>query len=89
MIITIIMSIGYLVITTILNFFPASTGFPADVLGAAGYLGEKAAELNVILPLDTMAVVLSIIFGVEIAVFGFKTLKWIMAHLPYIGGKGN
>jgi len=89
MIITAIMTLGYIVVSAILSIFPSSSGFPPDLLAAAAFLGEKAAELNVILPLDTMAVCLSIIFGVEISIFGFKTVKWLIAHLPYVGGKGN
>jgi len=73
---------------TIINFFPASDGFPPEAFTAVGKLGGYFDMFSPLIPMDTLLTVLTILFTVEIAVFGFRTLKWILSHLPFIGGRG-
>jgi hypothetical protein len=45
--------------------------------------------MDVFVPVSVMLWCLTLVFGVEIAIFGFKTIKWIISFIPLIGGKGN
>jgi len=83
-----LLSIVYWFLASIIGLIPASTGFPSDVFTAASTIGGYAGILSPIIPLGTLATVVGLAFSAEIAIFGFKTLKWILAHIPFIGGKG-
>jgi len=89
MILTGIINFVYFAISSIINLLPISTGFPADAHTAMAGLGGYMGVWGPILPLTTLLTCITIVFGVEIAIFGFKTGKWIISHLPWIGGKGN
>jgi len=70
------------------SILPFSTGFPPEVSTAVSTLSGYLGTLNVLLPIPTMAIVLGLFVSVEVAIFGFKTFKWIISHLPWVGGKG-
>jgi len=88
MISDIFFNISFSVIDWLLSLFPASSGFPSDVHTAAAGLGGYVGIWTPILPMETLITCIGIVFGVEMAVFGFKTVKWIISHIPVIGGKG-
>lgn len=88
MITTAIINLAYTIISGIINRLPSSSGFPPEVIESATYIGGQAAMLNMLIPLDTMATVIGIVYGVEIAIFGFKTVRAVFAYVPFIGGKG-
>ena len=73
----------------IIGLFPTSSGFPEEVHSAFSTLGGYVGLIDVFIPVQTLLWCLTIVFTVEIAVFGFKTLKWLLSHIPFIGGKGN
>lgn len=83
-----ILQLAYFVISGVINLLPTSTGFPSDVHTAMSGLGGYMAIWNPLVPVATMLTCLGIVFSVEIAVFGFKTVKWLISHIPFIGGKG-
>jgi len=89
MIITAIINVAYFVLNLIVGIFPTSSGFPAEVETAFQVLGSYLAAVNDFLPLDTILSALLLLFSVEIAIFGFKTIKWLISHIPWVGGKGN
>lgn len=72
----------------VIFFLPTSTGFTSDVTGAFTAMAAYVKLLNTLLPISTMASVLLILTGVELAIFGFKTFKWLISHIPFIGGRG-
>jgi len=80
------LNIAYWFLSTIIGFLPTSTGFPPTVLQGATYLGGFVGMLDPIVPMGTLATVVAIAFTVEIAIFGFKTLRWLLGHIPLIGG---
>ena len=41
-----------------------------------------------LLPYGTLTIVMGIVIVVEIIIWGWKTIKWIISHIPYIGGHG-
>jgi len=72
----------------LIQVFPVSQGFPEEAHGAASYIGSFFGMFDPLIPMGTLLTVLTLVFGVEIAIFGFRTLKWLISHLPLIGGKG-
>lgn len=73
----------------LIGLFPSGSGFPTEVHSAFSTLGGYVGLIDAFIPVQTMLWCLTLIFGVEIAIFGFKTLKWIISHIPFIGGRGN
>lgn len=84
-----IVQIIYNFLNFTISLFPTGTGFPTEVHSAFTTLGGYIGLIDVLVPVQTMLWCLTLIFSVEIAVFGFKTIKWIISHIPFIGGKGN
>jgi len=73
----------------LINIFPTGTGFPTEVHSAFTTLGGYVGLMDSFISVQTILFCLTIVFGVEIALFGFKTIKWIISHIPFVGGKGN
>lgn len=79
----------YSFLNFIINHLPSGGGFPTEVHEAFGTLGNYVGIIDVFVPLSIVIFCLTLLFSVEIAIFGFKTIKWIITHIPFIGGKGN
>jgi hypothetical protein len=84
-----ILNILYSFLQFLINIFPVGTGFSTGFHTAMTSLGAYLHILDPIIPINILLTCLLFIFGVEIAIFGFKTLKWIISHIPWIGGHGN
>lgn len=89
MITTAFINTSYYLLSMIVGIFPASTGFPASVMESATSLGGYVGIFDPLLPISTMATALTLIIGVELSIFGYKTTKSLIAHLPQVGGKGH
>jgi len=85
---TFILTTAYSVLDWIISLFPVSTGFPSSVSTAMQGLGGYISILNPLVPFDILAWCVGLAFTIELAVFGFKTVKWIISHIPAIGGRG-
>jgi len=79
----------YNFISFIIGLFPVGTCFPTEVHSAFTTLGSYVGIIDVFVSLDTLLWCLTFVFSVEIIIFGFKTIKWVISHIPFIGGKGN
>jgi len=86
MIITLLLNIAYYLVSAILFFFPLGDGFPSEVIDAFTYFGQQTTMIQPIFPFDTLATVLGLTFLLEASIFGFKALRWIISHIPWIGG---
>jgi len=75
-------------LVSVLSLFPIGTGFPASFHSAITSLGGYLHILDPLVPISTLLTCVTLIFGVELAVFGFKTLKWLLSYIPWFGGKG-
>jgi len=80
---------GHSFISFFINLFPEGSGFPQSFHDATQALGGYLHILDPLVPISVLLTCLTIIFGVEIAIFGFKTFKWIFGHVPVVGGKGK
>lgn len=76
------------ILSLIIGVLPTGNGFPPQVAEAFTALGGYVQILNTLLPIPTMAWALGILISVDVAVFSFKTFKWILSHIPAVGGKG-
>jgi len=79
---------GTFILGFIVQIFPDSTGFPSEVHSAATYMGNLGGMLNPVVPITTLGTILGLIIAIEIIIFSFKTFKWLISHIPVIGGKG-
>lgn len=75
-------------VSGLINMFPPSEGFPADAEIALTTLGGYFGMFEPLIPMGTLITCLTLIFGVEIGIYGFRTLKWVISHLPFVGGRG-
>jgi len=89
MIITGLLQLAYGLISSIIGFLPDSTGFPIVVVDSARTLGGYFGMFSPLIPIGTMAAVMTLVFSIEIGVFGWKTVKSIASHIPWIGGAGH
>jgi len=88
MIITGFMNISYWLISNTVDLLPAGGLFPSAVHTSASSLGSYLGVLSPLLPISTLATVLRLVIGIELALYGWRTLKWLGSHIPFIGGKG-
>ena len=88
MILTGIINLAYLLISGILLILPAGGSFPTEAHEAMAGLGGYLGMWSPILPITVLVTCLTIVFSVEIGIFTFKSVKWIISHIPWVGGKG-
>jgi len=74
----------YNLIQAIISIFPTGTGFPSTVHDAFTTLGNYTGILDVFVPLSTLLFCLTLVFGVEIWLFSFKTIKYIISYIPFV-----
>jgi len=72
----------------IVSVFPAGNGFPAQVHTASQQIGGYVGILDPIFPIDTLYQIIILVIVIEIAILGFKSLKWVISHIPFVGGRG-
>jgi len=51
-------------------------------------IGSYVHILDPVIPWVTLHAALISIYSVEISQFGWKVSRWLMSHLPFVGGKG-
>jgi len=71
----------------VISWLPTSSGFPAASHSAFQYFGSYVGLLDPLVPVGTIFICVGIVFGIEILIFGFRGVKWIISHIPFIGGK--
>jgi len=83
-----LINFAFFLINGIVNFLPHSEGFPQAFHDAMSGLGGYVDIWTPVIPMDVLLICVTFCFTVEIAIFGFKTIKWVISHIPWIGGKG-
>jgi len=66
-----------------LTLLPDAT-LPASLIQAYGNVQGFAATVNPIFPLDTLFEVLGVVLVVEVAIFGYKAVYWLIKKIPMI-----
>jgi len=67
------------------------TAFPTNPVPQAAHdattaLGGYLNAFSPIVPLDTLWTAASIIILVEVILFSFRFARWVLSHIPLIGG---
>jgi len=88
MITTAIINLAYYVVNAVLSWLPDGTGYPADVHTAVTFLGSLVGVTDALFPVTTLAQCIGILISVEILIFGYKTIKSFLSHVPFVGGRG-
>jgi len=88
MITTPLINFAYFLISGFIGWFPAGSGFNETVHNSVIWLGGYLALIDDLVPISTLATIMLLVFSLEIGLFGFRTLKWIISHIPAIGGRG-
>jgi len=88
MITTAIITLSAFLVSTVLLIFPPSQGFPVEVSEAVTFIGGYVGIFDPLIPMATLAQILGLVIAFELAVFGFKGFKWVISHIPMIGGRG-
>lgn len=84
-----ILNLAFSLANTMVGILPNGTGFPPQVLSAATQVGGYFGLFAPIAPIGTLAIAVGIVFTVEIAIFGWKTVKSLISHIPQFGGSGH
>lgn len=84
-----ILNVTYNFLQFLINLFPVGEGFSTEVHTAFQTLGGYMHILDPIVPWATLLTCLTLIFTVEIGIFGFRSVRWVISHIPFIGGKGS
>jgi len=84
-----LITLGAGLIGGIVSILPDSSGFSPDVLAAAQHLGAYFGMFSPLIPISTLATAVTLVFTVEIAIFGWKTIKSLISHIPQFGGSGH
>lgn len=88
MITSFLLTFALYILETIVSIFPSSAGFPVEVNNAVAFVAGYVGILDPLVPLGTLATILTLVITFELSVFGFKGLKWLISHIPFVGGKG-
>jgi len=83
-----ILNTAFNLLNWFISLFPVSSGFPSAVSTAVSGLGGYLDIFSPLIPISTLATVVGLVFTVELSILAFKTTKWLISHLPFIGGKG-
>jgi len=86
--ISFIIDIVYNFVSLIVNLFPTGSGFPEVWHTSAQTLGGYFNMMSVIIPVEALSVCIGLLITVELSLFGFKTVKWLISHIPFVGGRG-
>jgi len=84
--ITYVLNIFYSFLSTLISALPAGSGFPSGVHTATSALAGYLHILDPLVPISTLLTCVGLVVGAELALFTFRTLKWLISHIPYFGG---
>lgn len=76
------------IVTWILSLFPISTGYPSSVFDIAQTVGSYLYTFDFVLPISTLYTCFFLFLSVQLSIYAFKSAKWIISHIPWIGGRG-
>lgn len=86
MITNLFITAGIYVGNMIVTRLPVSSGFPPDVIEYVTFFGAAAKSYFWMLPIPALLIALGIVFVADGVVFGWKTFKSLISHVPWIGG---
>lgn len=88
MISTAFINLAYYLLSLLTLPFPSSGGFSQETLDAFVTYGTYVTFVDSLVPMSILASSIALISTFELSVFAFKGLRWIVSHLPFVGGRG-
>lgn len=88
MIISALITVTLFVVTLLVAVLPNSAGFPPEVASSFSYVGSYIGIMDVIVPMSTVAQIITLVIFFELAVFAFKAVRWAFSFIPIVGGRG-
>ena len=88
MIIDGIINFIFTILQTIIGALPIGGGLPTEVHTAGTFFGNYLAILDPLVPISTLGTIIGLIITFELALFAFKTIKWLISYIPFVGGRG-
>jgi len=82
-----LINFAYYVANFFINLFPVGSGFPVSVHNATSSLGGYLRIIDPLLPVSTLATIVVLVVAFELALFAFRTFRWLLTYLPFVGGK--
>jgi len=76
------------VIGFVIGLFPTGSGLPQAVHTASVQIGSYARAFDDLLPIDTLFTILTLVIIVQLSVSAFYGIRWVISHIPFIGGRG-
>jgi len=87
MIITLIIYFGMTIVFWIIQLLPTGEALPTQVSTAFTWLGGYIALFSPILNFTVLTQVMTYVITIEIIIFGFKSLLWIISFIPGLNVK--
>ncbi len=75
-------------IESIIEKLPNSIPLPTELFSAFSLAGSYLSMLSPIIPLVTLSTIILLVLAVEISMLSFRTIRWIVSYIPFIGGRG-
>lgn len=88
MIISALITVTVFVVGLLIGVLPLSTGFPSEVGESFAYVGSYIGIMDVLVPMATVAQIITLVIFFELALFAFKAVRWAFTFVPLIGGRG-
>lgn len=82
-----LINLAYYIADFFIDLFPVGTGFPPAVHTATASLGGYLRIIDPLLPVSTLATIVTLVVVFELALFAFRTFRWLLTYLPFVGGK--
>lgn len=70
------------------NVFPMSS-VNLSIASALDSVSSSLWALDSFIPVSVLLQVLGIIFSVEIIIFTFKGIRWVLSYIPFFGGSSS
>lgn len=87
MILSALISLPLFLFDYFLLLFP-TTAVSVGVASAISSAISALWALNSFIPVPTLGIVVGVLISVEISIFVFKLIRFLLSHIPFIGGKG-
>jgi len=79
--------LGAYIVNMLLYPFPLSDGLPSEATSAISSLAGYINILSPIIPISTILQLIALMITLELAFFSFKAFRWIISHVPLVGGR--
>lgn len=77
----------YKFLSGVIGLLPVGSAFPQSVHSSFATLGDYFGIIDVFIPLTVLTWCVLAVFSVEIGLFAFRIMRWIISYVPFLKGK--